>query len=52
MLLKTWTPEKAAANLAAYSLSIVTCITVTEKESKLRNGYIFRNSQENVHDIS
>ena len=33
--------KKAAANLAAYSLSIDTCITNTEKESKLKNGYIF-----------
>ena len=41
MLLKTQTPEKAAANLAAYSLSIDTCITITEKESKLRKAGIF-----------
>ena len=41
MLLKTQTPEKAAANLAAYSLSIDTCITNTEKKSKLRKTGIF-----------
>ena len=31
-LLKTQTPQKAAANLAAYSLSTDTYITNTEKE--------------------
>ena len=36
MLLKTQTPQKVAANLAAYSLSVDTYITITEKESKLR----------------
>ena len=41
MLLKTQTPKKAAANFAAYSLSIDTCVTNTEKESKLRKTGIF-----------
>ena len=42
MLLKTYqTPQKAAANLAAYSLFIDTFITNTEKESKLRKTGIF-----------
>ena len=33
--------KKAAADLAAYSLSIDTYITITEKESKLRKTGIF-----------
>ena len=42
MLLKTYqTAQKAAANLAAYSLFIDTYITNTEKESKLRKTGIF-----------
>ena len=51
MLLKTYqTPQKAAANLAAYSLSTTTYITNTEKESELRN--IFPKSQKNVDNVS
>ena len=38
---KTDERKKAAANLAAYSLSIDTYITNTEKESKLRKTGIF-----------
>ena len=42
MFLKTYqTPQKAATNLAANSLSINTYITNTEKESKLRKTGIF-----------
>ena len=33
--------KKAATNLAAYSLSIDTYITISEKESKLRKTSIF-----------
>ena len=42
MLLKAYqTPQKAAANLAAYSLSIDKYVTKTEKESKFRKTSIF-----------
>ena len=50
MLLETYqTTQKAAGNLAAYTLSIDTYITNTEKESNLRKT---GKSQENVHNIS
>ena len=38
---KSYEGKKAAANLAAHSLSIDTYITNTEKESKLRKTGIF-----------
>ena len=41
MLLKTQTPQKEAASLVGYSLSIDTYITNTEKEGKLRKTGVF-----------
>ena len=45
MLLKTYTPQKAAVNLAAHNLSSNTLIILSsEKESKLRKTGIFSES--------
>ena len=47
MLLKTQTPQKAAANLAAYNNFIDRFVANIEKKSKLKLKF-----QEDVNDIS
>ena len=47
MLLKTQTPQKTAANLAAYNIFIDRFVANIEKKSKLKLKF-----QEDVNDIS
>ena len=47
MLLKTQTPQKAAANLAVYNIFIDRIVANIEKKSKLKLKF-----QEDVNDIS